>query len=437
MSNIDADDILFKVLNKKYLMIKHIGEGAYASIWLALDFYTYTYYAIKIQNDDNESEAKNEVETLKIVNKICSKTFVNMVDNFIYDDDGANNICIVLELMNCSLDMLIKTRQLPYNFIIRTMNLLCDAVKKMSSIELVHTDIKPENIFIHHQNIPNNDIIEFEKLGFKQEFNKRNSNKKTKIQNCLACAKILLDKHEKMIENEDSEDSEENDELQTSDNTVNGDDNALYKISKYRYDRSELTDSDNDDDDDDNKYSYDIVHNDNFFDECIIKLADFGTTMKECDLKTHNIQTFYYRAPEAFLKCVACNKCDVWSIGCVFYELITGEILFNPEKTKTNICGENRHMMQLIYQLTGQTMTQQMKDGLLVDIYYRDDMTPKGNYELTFDNFSDKIMSKLKIRNDIDQNKNKKIVDTLQNILIFDPNMRMTINECANCFLQF
>jgi serine/threonine-protein kinase SRPK3 len=432
MSNIDADDILFKVLNKKYLMIKQIGEGGYASIWLALDFYTCTYYAIKIQNADDESEAKDEVKTLKMVNKLCSKTFVNMVDNFIYDDDGANNICIVLELMNCSLDMLIKTRQLPYNFIIRTMNLLCDAVKKISSIELVHTDIKPENIFIHHPNVPNNDIMEFEKLGFKQEFNKRNSNKKTKLQNCLTCAKILLDKHKKMMENEDSD---EDDELQTSDNTVDG--NSSYEISKYRYDKSELTDSDNDDDndDDDDKYSYDIVHDDIFFDECTIKLADFGTAMKECDLKTHNIQTMYYRAPEAFLKCVACAKCDIWSIGCVFYELITGEMLFNPEKT--NICGENRHMMQLIYQLTGQTMTRQMKDGLLVDIYYRDDMTPKGNCELTFDNFSDKIMSKLKLRNDIDQNKNKKIVDALQDILIFDPNMRMTINECVNCFLQF
>jgi serine/threonine protein kinase len=423
MSNIDPDDILFKVLNKKYLMIKQIGEGGYASIWLALDFNTYTYYAIKIQNSDDESEAKDEIKTLHMVNKLCPKTFINIIDNFTYDDDGANNICIVLELMNCSLDMLIKTRQLPYKFIIRAMNLLCDAVKKMSSMELVHTDIKPENIFIHHPNVPNNNIIEFEKLGFRQELDKRNSNKKTKLQNSLLCAKIISEKYEKIIEdNNENIDEEESEE-----------EHGSYKISKYRYVKSELTDSEDEDEDD--EYCYDIVHDDIFFDECTIKLADFGTTMKECDLKTHNIQTVYYRAPEAFLKCVACNKCDVWSIGCVFYELIVGEMLFNPGHT--DICGENRRIMQLIYQLTGQTMTHNMKDGLLVDIYYRDDMTPKGNYKLTFDNFNDIIMSKLKSRIDTEHDENKKIVDALQDILIFDPKMRMSVNDCAKYFLQF
>uniref|UniRef100_A0A914DHM1 Stress-activated protein kinase JNK n=1 Tax=Acrobeloides nanus TaxID=290746 RepID=A0A914DHM1_9BILA len=59
-------------------------------------------------------------------------------------------------------------------------------------------------------------------------------------------------------------------------------------------------------------------------DQCQIKIADFGTArVSEGDLKmTAYVSTRYYRAPEMILDMQYDEKVDVWSIGCIFAELI-------------------------------------------------------------------------------------------------------------------
>jgi serine/threonine protein kinase len=67
--------------------------------------------------------------------------------------------------------------------------------------------------------------------------------------------------------------------------------------------------------------------------EIKIVISDFGSIL---DLNNYNnkleIQTRYYRAPEIVLQCGFTQKCDIWSLGCTIYELLTGDILFDPEK---------------------------------------------------------------------------------------------------------
>ena len=45
------------------------------------------------------------------------------------------------------------------------------------------------------------------------------------------------------------------------------------------------------------------------------------------------MQSRYYRAPEIILNNKYDEKIDVWSIGCIAFELVTGDILFDPEKS--------------------------------------------------------------------------------------------------------
>ena len=59
-----------------------------------------------------------------------------------------------------------------------------------------------------------------------------------------------------------------------------------------------------------------------------LKLIDFGTSCFYGDLKSTYIQSRYYRAPEAIMKLSLTQAIDMWSLGCVLYELITGAILF-------------------------------------------------------------------------------------------------------------
>ncbi|CAH8378064.1 unnamed protein product [Eruca vesicaria subsp. sativa] len=59
-----------------------------------------------------------------------------------------------------------------------------------------------------------------------------------------------------------------------------------------------------------------------------IKLIDFGSTV--CDNRIHHsvVQTRHYRSPEVILGLGWSYQCDLWSIGCILFELCTGEALF-------------------------------------------------------------------------------------------------------------
>lgn len=72
-------------------------------------------------------------------------------------------------------------------------------------------------------------------------------------------------------------------------------------------------------------------------DSCDVKICDFGFAREilggNNDDKTEYVVTRYYRAPEIMLNSRKYNSgVDIWSIGCTFFELIDGKILFEEAK---------------------------------------------------------------------------------------------------------
>lgn len=65
------------------------------------------------------------------------------------------------------------------------------------------------------------------------------------------------------------------------------------------------------------------------FDDDNLFIVDFGSSVFTSEKFNYLITTRYYRAPEVILNIQWDEKCDVWSIGCVLYELVTRRILFN------------------------------------------------------------------------------------------------------------
>jgi len=60
------------------------------------------------------------------------------------------------------------------------------------------------------------------------------------------------------------------------------------------------------------------------------KLVDFGNACWTYKQFTTDVQTRQYRSPEVILGAKYSTPCDLWSLACMVFELVTGDLLFDP-----------------------------------------------------------------------------------------------------------
>lgn len=68
-----------------------------------------------------------------------------------------------------------------------------------------------------------------------------------------------------------------------------------------------------------------------------VKVVDFGSSAFIDDSDYDYLQTRPYRAPEISFGCKFDFTADMWSVGCILYELVTGRVLFNYQTVQENL----------------------------------------------------------------------------------------------------
>ncbi|KAK8324724.1 hypothetical protein V6Z11_A11G000200 [Gossypium hirsutum] len=71
------------------------------------------------------------------------------------------------------------------------------------------------------------------------------------------------------------------------------------------------------------------------YSRCEMKVIDLGSSCFETDQLCSYVQSRSYRAPEVILRLPYDKKIDVWSLGCIFAELCTGNVLFQNDSPAT------------------------------------------------------------------------------------------------------
>lgn len=325
-----GDEYYGMILDNRYIILHKIGLGGYASVWLTYyinDPKKQYYYALKIQNPEYYSEAKIEVDTYLKISNIKSEYLINMIEHFKFKPLQSKKyaICMVFELMACSLYQLIRRgkykKGLPPEIVYNISLQIIEGVKDIhKKLRMIHTDIKPENILIkgYEKNIKNiinevdkynlsnmyKEMLDNEKNIFSLSLKKKNNIKKLKqiVKNKMKDKIISI--MEEIKQNPDS-DNESEKELEDED------------LSNIK-----------------------------------VVISDFGSIRDLNDYnKKEEIQTRYYRAPEIVLKCNFDERCDIWSLGCSIYEILTGDILFNPEKDNSH--SRDFHHIYWFYEICG------------------------------------------------------------------------------------
>lgn len=83
-----------------------------------------------------------------------------------------------------------------------------------------------------------------------------------------------------------------------------------------------------------------------------IKVIDFGSATFEDQYHSNIVSTRHYRAPEVILGMGWTYPCDLWSVGCIMVELLTGDVLF---QTHDNL--EHLAMMEQVLGTLPESMT--------------------------------------------------------------------------------
>ena len=102
-----SENMLGKLLNNKYMILKYLGRGTFSKVWLVLDLESNKFLAIKIQEPDDIEDMQDEIEFLTLLEKTKKPNhyygFGSLIDNFKLKINGIETYAIVLELLGYNI----------------------------------------------------------------------------------------------------------------------------------------------------------------------------------------------------------------------------------------------------------------------------------------------------------------------------------------------
>lgn len=157
-----------------------------------------------------------------------------------------------------------------------------------------------------------------------------------------------------------------------------------------------------------------------------IKIADMGNSCWYNEHYTNSIQTREYRAPEVLLGAPWGCSADIWSTGCLIFELITGDFLFEPNEGHS-YTKEDDHIAQII-ELLGELPPYLLENGKYTKNYFNSRGQLRNISKLKFWPLKDVLIEKYKFS----ETDAKEISDFLLPMLELDPRKRADAGGLVN-----
>jgi len=385
-SNIDFTG---KIL-KNYNVISELGRGAYSIVWLTYNIIDGNFYALKVQNPQDYKDGISEIQILK--NLPDNENILKLREHFVKKIGSQRFLCSSYDLYCGNLDTFIRKGEysegleLPVvkKIFSQLMEGLCILHKKC---KLIHCDIKTDNILLKGHNNKDKYIINLYK---EYDFMKKYSEAKEKYWTDLGkdikyIKKMRSDQKVKIRKNIHQ---------------------TILGVIQKQVDTNEF-----------NSYRFDK----SYMESPTITIADFGAACTEDESYDDEFGTRYYRAPEVILMGDITEKVDIWAAGCILYELLIGNFLFDPNKDKDK-SRDYYHLLEM---------------SKVSGIFSKTFLNSTKHWKKFFDNNGDIKDTEFREYYDWDEllekcnstSKRSKLTDLLKKMLELDPKKRISAEE--------
>ena len=159
--------------------------------------------------------------------------------------------------------------------------------------------------------------------------------------------------------------------------------------------------------------------------EPIAKIVDLGNACWTNLHFTDEITTREYRAPEIILGKRFDSGVDIWSHGCLIFELLTGDKLFRPRKSRRNRYTKNEDHLARISELCGKFNHQYIQSGRNSVLYFDKDGHFRNINKLVYWPIDQVLIEKYYMPS----NQAQLCADFLNKMLQVDPNKRASAKQ--------
>jgi len=327
----------YQLYNARYRVLSKLGAGAFSTVWLCADEKEPSQegpqlLAMKVCKSKKSvtEQAQDEVMLLERLHEKSSQHVVKMLDHFWHTGPNGRHKCMTFEVMGENLLALVrhhKYQGLPIDLCRRLARHTLKGLEHIHACGVVHTDVKLENVLICRHDMA-------ELVSEAGQAHKAFQQQKSGLETLSKSQKKRMKKKMKAQAKEatDAKDADSDGEAEPKPEVaVNG------KCNGYPAQAGEIQAPETAPEGGPPPQPIPPVRQRDRFEtlveqEMFAKLADFGNGIKADNPVTDDIQTRQYRSPEVIIGAHWDETADVWSAACMFFELATGDYLFDPKK---------------------------------------------------------------------------------------------------------
>eukprot|EP00441_Pelagodinium_beii_P028007 CAMPEP_0197658630 /NCGR_PEP_ID=MMETSP1338-20131121/45347_1 /TAXON_ID=43686 ORGANISM="Pelagodinium beii, Strain RCC1491" /NCGR_SAMPLE_ID=MMETSP1338 /ASSEMBLY_ACC=CAM_ASM_000754 /LENGTH=603 /DNA_ID=CAMNT_0043235249 /DNA_START=68 /DNA_END=1876 /DNA_ORIENTATION=+ len=316
----------YQLYNSRYRVLSKLGAGAFSTVWLCADEKDLQQtgpqlVAMKVCKSKKSvaEQARDEVLLLERLHDSGRESphVVKMTDHFWHTGPNGRHKCMTFEVMGENMLALVKHYDyngLPLPICRRLARHTLLGLEYIHSCGVLHTDVKLENVLIQRHDFP-------ELIREAQRAHMAFMEQKSGLEQLSKSQKKRQKKKNKMAQNKEAKtnsDAEEEKPSAVSATNGNGTPEDGDQVAAAACGRPIPPVR--------QRERFDTMKPEQIF----AKLADFGNGIRVNKPVTDDIQTRQYRSPEVIIGAKWDETADVWSAACMFFELATGDFLFDP-----------------------------------------------------------------------------------------------------------